>query len=116
MDYNPPEDLINLKTRWYAADALARQIAAEEPAGDEEITVRPPTGVGLVVPDGQDVKTIRLFSDEQNERLNRARTELRQLTMDIHHHSWKQQQPDRHEAEKALNAVALERYEASRPA
>lgn len=111
-DYAPPEDLIDLKTRWYAAQALAAQIAAEEPAG-EEITVRPPTGAGLVVPDGQAVKTIRLFSDEQNGRLSAARNALRDLTMEIFRHPWKQQQPDRHEAEKALNALALERYEAS---
>lgn len=65
-DYAPPEDLIDLKTRWYAAQALADRIAAEEPAGDEEITIRPRTAA-------EEPRSIRLFSDEQNARLNRAR-------------------------------------------
>lgn len=105
-DYTPPEDLVDLKTRWYAAQALADRIAAEEPAGDEEITIRPRTAA-------EETRSIRLFSDEQNARLNQARAELQRLTMDIHHHPWKSQQDDRHEAEKALNTLALERYEAS---
>lgn len=105
-DYDPPEDLIDLKARWYAAKAAADRIAAEDPAGEEEVEVKPRHA-------GEEVRTIRLFSDEQNERLNAARAELQRLTMAIHHHPWKTQQDDRHEAEKALNAVALERYEAS---
>lgn len=106
MPYTPPEDLVDLKARWYAAKAAADRIAAEEPAGDDEIEIRPRTA-------SEQSYTIRMFSDEQNARLNAARAELQRLTMDIYHHPWKQQQDDRHEAEKALNAVALERYQAS---
>lgn len=105
-DYTPPEDLVDLKTRWYAAKALADRIAAEEPAGDQEITIRPRTAA-------EEPRSIRLFSDDQNDRLNQARAELQRLTLEIYRYPWKQQQDDRHAAEKALNAVALERYESS---
>lgn len=92
---SPPEDLVELKARWYVLKALCDRIAAEEPAGD-------------FVRGSYDV---RRFSDEQNGRLDAARAQLRELTLVIARHPWRSQQPDRNAAEQALNRAAHHRVE-----
>jgi len=106
MPYEPPEELIQLKVDWYAAQASADAVANEAPRGDTVIPIAPRTAV-------EPPKEIRLFSDEQNIRLEAARAEVRRLTMEIHHYPWKQQQDNVHDAEKELNRIALERYQAT---
>lgn len=114
MAYEPPEDLVDLKARWYAAKAAADRIAAEEPAEpvDEQdrdartITAAPRSAA-------EQPKTILIPTEEQMARLNAARAEVTELTMAVHRHPWKREQDDVHEAEKALNAIALKRYQAS---
>lgn len=116
MPYEPPDDLINLKVRWYAAQALCDRIA-KEPATpvdpndptdgeDRQIIIQPRTAA-------EEPRTILLPTDEQRARLNKARAVLNELTLEIHEHGWKYQQDNRHKAENELNRIALERYEAS---
>jgi hypothetical protein len=112
MPYDPPDDLIDLKARWYAARALAEQIAAEEPdplPEDEAartartVTIKPQTAA-------ETERQIIVFSDEQNARLNAARAEANRLALELHRHPWKRAQGDVHAAEKALNEAARERF------
>lgn len=97
---SPPEDLVELKARWYVLKALCDRIAAEEPAGD-------------FVRGSYDV---RRFSDEQNGRLEAARAQLRELTLVVARHPWKARQPDRNAAERTLNEAAHARMEHGEPA
>lgn len=106
-DLTPPEDLIALKAAWLAAQHLADTIAAEEPEGDDEVSIPPRTAA-------EQPRSIRLFSDEQSARLEAARAEVRRLTMEIYRHPWKQSPPGglRHAAEEALNEKAHARWRA----
>jgi hypothetical protein len=90
---SPPEDLIELKARWYALKAESDLIAAEEPSGDFL----------------RGSYQVRRFSDEQNARLEAARARLRELTLEIARHPWKGRQPDRNAAERALTLAARAR-------
>lgn len=107
-DLTPPEDLIDLKAQWLAAQALAYKIADEEPQGQEEIHI--PARHAADQP-----RTVRLFSDEQNDRLNAARAEVQRLTLEIFRHPWKKNPPagQRQEAEQALNEAAEQRWKAT---
>lgn len=104
-EITPPDDLIDLKTRWYAAREHAEQIAAEAPEGDDEITVKPRHA-------GEQERTIRLFSDEQSRRLAAARAEVQRLTLELFRHPWKARQEDRHAAQEAVDRLALVRHRA----
>jgi hypothetical protein len=115
-EITPPADLIQLKADWYAARALADQIANEPAAPineDDEadrqsrtVTINPRHA-------GEQPHDILLPTAEQMARLNEARDKVQRITLEIFRHPWKQQQPDRHKAEKELNRVALERYQAT---
>jgi hypothetical protein len=98
-DLVPPDDLVALKAAWYAADALAGRLARAEPEGDQTVARVPLPGR----PD----TSIRLFSEEQSAALNAARAEQLELTLRIHRHPWKAEQPDVHAAGKALNEAAF---------
>jgi hypothetical protein len=89
----PPDDLVELKARWYELKDVCDRIATEEPAGDYL----------------KGSYETRLFSDEQNDRLAAARASLRELTLEIAHHPWKARQSDRHAAERVLNETAHRR-------
>jgi len=89
----PPDDLVELKARWYELKDLCDRIAAEEPVGEYL----------------KGSYETRLFSDEQNARLTAARAQLRDLTLEIAHHPWKAHQSDRHAAERLLNEAAHRR-------
>ncbi|HEX4789702.1 MAG TPA: hypothetical protein VH372_14630, partial [Actinospica sp.] len=86
----PPEDLIELKARWYALKAECDRIAAQEPAGDFL----------------RGSYQARGFSEEQSARLEEARARLRELTIEVARHPWKGRQPDRNTAERTLNEAA----------
>lgn len=111
-DYHPPADLIDLKARWYAADAEVKRISAEAPAGDLEIPIAPRSGT-------EEPRTVRQISEEQADRLWTARVKLQQITMEIFRHPWKRTQYDPdggksvHDAEQELNRLARARYEAT---
>lgn len=90
---SPPEDLVELKARWYVLKAVCDDIAAEEPAGDFL----------------RGSYETRRFSEEQNARLDAARARLRELTLVIARHPWKAAQPNRNAAEQALNEAARSR-------
>jgi len=92
---SPPEDLIELKARWYALKAECDRIASEPPEGDYL----------------RGSYELRRFSDEQNARLEAARARLRGLTLEVARHPWKARQPNRTGAEQALNAAARARIE-----
>jgi len=106
MPYEPPEELIQLKVDWYAAQAEAERIGNEPNAGDKVIDIKPRHA-------GEELRTLTLPSDDQIARREQARERLRALTMEIHRHSWKRQQDNVHKAEKELNRIALERYQAT---
>lgn len=100
---NPPDDLIALKVEWLAARALADSIAAEPAAGPDEdmIEVAPISRHGAP-------RFIRQPSPDQVARLEAVRERVRELTMAIHRHPWKQNPPvgDKYKAELALSARA----------
>jgi hypothetical protein len=92
---SPPEDLVELKMRWYVLKAECDRIAAEPPEGDYL----------------RGSYEMRRFSDEQNARLDAARARLRGLTLEVARHPWKARQENRNAAEQALNAAARARLE-----
>jgi hypothetical protein len=89
----PPEDLIELKARWYALKAECDRIAAQEPTGDFL----------------RGSYEVRGLSAEQSALLEAARARLRELTIEVARHPWKGRQPDRNAAERALNQAARSR-------
>ena len=101
-DSAPPEDLVALKTAWYAARDHVHRVSGEQPAG-QELTV---PGFGR---DAQP-RPIRLFSDEQSARLAAARSEEMRLAVELSRHPWRQAQPDRHKAERTVNDLAYTRW------
>lgn len=94
---SPPEELVELKARWYVLKAQCDRIAGEEPAGDFL----------------RGSYQTRGFSKDQSERLEAARTQLRDLTLVIARHPWRARQSDRNAAEKALNEAARARADES---
>lgn len=112
-EITPPEHLVELWAAFDAAQARAKQISEEEPEG--EVLPTPARTASPNNPTGPDdePREKRLFSAEQDARLNAARATARELAKQLSADPWLRAQPDRHAAEKKLHQVAADRRSAS---
>jgi len=110
----PPDDLIDLKARWFAAQAEHKRACDEENAGPE-ITTPVRESVYAVSPVEKWVRKLPLREPtaEQLERRAKAYDRLMQLTLELADHEWlaKLQFGTRLDAEAHVNRLAFKRYE-----
>jgi hypothetical protein len=109
-DYDPPADLVRLKTDWYAAQALSNQIAAEPNNGDEVL-------LHLQAPahaPGPVEKWLTMQSTDQRTRHEEARAEVMRLTLALADHPWWKTLKfgTKLDAETVVNRLALKQFEA----
>lgn len=105
----PPDDLIDLKTRWYAASALSASIAAEPNCGDEVLLhLRAPAHAP-----GPIEKWLTMQSADQRARHGEARDEVMRLVLELSDHPWWKTLPfgTRLDAEIVVNRRAREQFE-----
>lgn len=106
----PPDDLIDLKARWYAASETSRRIGKEPPAGARERLdlVQPPVHVAAPVE-----HWLTYMSEDQQQRLAQARAEVMRIVLELADHPWLRSLPfgTRMDAEAVVNRLARERYE-----
>jgi hypothetical protein len=108
--HTPPDDLIDLKARWYAASETSRRIGKEPPAGARERLnlVQPPVHVAAPVE-----HWLTYMSEDQQQRLAQARAEVMRLVLELADHPWwKTLPPDATGPGRIeVNRLARERYE-----
>jgi len=93
-----PQELINLRLEWLAADRLHARLCQQLPSG-RDVLAEVETPMGLL------------------DQLAGVRTELQRITLEIHQHPWWGIVDNRHLADTAMRAAAkaLERPGATVP-